>query len=336
MVVLGIESSCDETAAAVLEDGRVRSNVIAGQEVHRTWGGVVPELASRAHQEHIVPVVDAALKQARLDPRDLTAIAFTRGPGLIGALHVGAAFARSMAQALDLPLIAVDHVRAHALAHFIRDERGLPAPAFPFINLTASGGHTQLVLVRSALDMEVIGATLDDAAGEAFDKGAKILGLPYPGGPLIDRCARDGDPHRYAAPVPTVRGLDMSFSGIKTWFRDLVMKGEAGEPGFTVRERAHLCASLQQAINDVLIGRLKKAAQARGIASLGISGGVSANSALRERLLDLCERNGWRAHIPPVEYCTDNAAMIAMAGHVLFEAGVRAGPDAAPYARARP
>ena len=333
IVILGIESSCDETAAAVLSDGRVLSNVIAGQEVHRAWGGVVPELASRAHQEHIVPVVDRALKGSGMGARDLTAVAFTQGPGLIGALHVGSSFAKAMAQALEIPLIAVDHLRAHVLAHFIRDGEDRPVPTFPFLNLTASGGHTQLVLVRSPLDMEVIGTTLDDAAGEAFDKGAKVLGLPYPGGPLIDHYASEGDPHKYPMPIPAVQGLNMSFSGIKTSFLYLVRKGQAEDPDFVAKERAHLCASLQQGIIDVLIGKLRKAAQQHATTSLAISGGVSANSALRERLIALCEKQRWQAHIPPVAYCTDNAAMIAMAGQVLFEAGGRAGLDVVPHAR---
>ncbi|HEX2618103.1 MAG TPA: tRNA (adenosine(37)-N6)-threonylcarbamoyltransferase complex transferase subunit TsaD, partial [Flavobacteriales bacterium] len=242
-MILGIESSCDETAAAVLSDGELRSNVVASQEVHRAWGGVVPELASRAHQEHIVPVVQEALRQAGVDRTALTAVAFTQGPGLIGALLVGACFARSLAQALNVPLLAVDHVRAHVMAHFIRDGEGRTPPKYPFLNLTVSGGHSQLVLVRSALDMEVIGTTLDDAAGEAFDKGAKVLGLPYPGGPLVDRCAAGGRADRFALPKPAIPGLDMSFSGIKTAFADLVRK----HPGSDTDEqlRNDLCAALQ-------------------------------------------------------------------------------------------
>jgi N6-L-threonylcarbamoyladenine synthase len=332
-VILGIESSCDETAAAVLVDGMVRSNSIAGQEVHSAWGGVVPELASRAHQEHIIPVVADALKSAGVGKEELTAVAFTQGPGLMGALLVGTCFARSLAQGLNIPLIAVDHVRAHVMAHFIRDGVERPVPRFPFMNLTVSGGHTQLVLVRSPLDMSILGTTLDDAAGEAFDKGAKVLGLPYPGGPLVDRYAKGGDPKRFKLPVPQVEGLDMSFSGVKTAFRNLVMKGEREEPGFTERERADLCASLQQSIVDILLRKLQKAARLHGVSHIGIAGGVSANSALRTQVQKLADREGWQAHIPPFAYCTDNAAMIAQAGLFLYEAGITAGLDTVPVPR---
>src|SRR5204863_1436956 len=259
LVILGIESSCDDTAAAVLVDGVVRSNVVAGQEVHGSWGGVVPELASRAHQEHIVPVVHEALRVAGLSKTDLDAVAFTQGPGLIGALLVGTCFARSFAQGLNIPLVAVDHLQAHVLAHFIRDGGTRPVPEFPFLSLTVSGGHTLIVRVTSPLDMEVLGTTLDDAAGEAFDKGAKVLGLPYPGGPLIDQHARDGDALKYPLPVPAVQGLNMSFSGVKTAFNNLVHTGEAREPGFGARELPHLCASLQRSIVDILLRKLQKA-----------------------------------------------------------------------------
>jgi len=332
-IILGIESSCDETAAAVLVNGVVRSNVIAGQEVHRQWGGVVPELASRAHQEHIVPVVDRALKEAGVKRQDLDAIAFTQGPGLIGALLVGTCFARSMAQALSIPLIAVDHVRAHALAHFIRDGEERPVPTFPFLNLTVSGGHTRIVRVDSPLRMTVLGGTLDDAAGEAFDKGAKMLGLPYPGGPLIDRHARDGDPQRFTLPRPAITGYDMSFSGLKTAFKDLVRKGTEQDPGFVERELPHLCATLQRSIVDILLRKLSKAAREQDIPRIALAGGVSANSALRQGTLDLAAREGWEAFIPPFAYCTDNAAMIAMAGHFLHLEGGHAGLDVVPLAR---
>ena len=333
IVLLGIESSCDETAAAVLIDGQVKSNVIAGQPVHERWGGVVPELAARAHQEHIVPVVHAALEQAGVSHRDLSAVAFTQGPGLIGALLVGAGFARSLAQGLGIPLIAVDHLKAHVLAHFIQDKEPRPMPRFPFINLTVSGGHTLLVLVRSPLDMEVIGTTLDDAAGEAFDKGAKILGLPYPGGPLIDNHARSGDAQRHVLPIPTVPGLDMSFSGVKTAFLNLVRTGSNRDPAFITNELPHLCASLQGTLVKILLEKLSKAARMHDITEVAVSGGVSANSALRSGVLELAAREGWHAHLPPFIYCTDNAAMIAMAGHYLFEAGVFAPLDAVPVAR---
>lgn len=332
-MILGIESSCDDTAAAVLVDGVVRSNVVAGQEVHKAWGGVVPELASRAHQEHIVPVVHEALRVAGIAKEDLDAVAFTQGPGLIGALLVGTCFSRSLAQALQIPLVAVDHLQAHILAHFIRDGEARPVPTFPFLNLTVSGGHTLIVLVRGPLDMEVLGSTLDDAAGEAFDKGAKVLGLPYPGGPLIDQHAEHGDASKYELPLPHVRGLDMSFSGVKTAFNNLVRQGETREPGFTQHELAHLCASLQRSIVDILLRKLQKAARTHGVQRIGLSGGVSANSALRIQAKALAVREGWDLYLPPFAYCTDNAAMIAMAGQYLHLAGRHAGMDVLPVAR---
>lgn len=333
-VILGIESSCDETAAAVLVDGVVRSNVIAGQEVHRQWGGVVPELASRAHQEHIVPVVHEALRVAGIKPSELSAIAFTQGPGLIGALLVGTCFARSMAQALNIPLVAVDHVQAHVLAHFIKDGEPRPAPTFPFLNLTVSGGHTRIVRVDGPLRMTVLGTTLDDAAGEAFDKGAKVLGLPYPGGPLIDQHAKEGDASRYRLPLPSIHGYDMSFSGLKTAFKELVNKGLANDPQFVERELPHLCASLQRAIVDVLLRKLSKAAREQGVRRIALAGGVSANSALRKGTLELGQREDLDVFIPPFAYCTDNAAMIAMAGHFLHAEGHHVTLDAVPFPRA--
>jgi N6-L-threonylcarbamoyladenine synthase len=333
LCILGIESSCDETAAAVLVNGVVRSNIIASQDVHRAWGGVVPELASRAHQENIVPVVAEALRTAGIRKEDLHAVAFTQGPGLMGALLVGTCFARSLAQALDIRLLAVDHMRAHVLAHFIQDDDARPVPEFPFLNLTVSGGHTQIVLVRGPLDMEIIGTTLDDAAGECFDKGAKILGLPYPGGPLIDRHAREGDPKKFKLPVPQIPGLDMSFSGVKTAFRNIVHHGIQKDAGSVERELPHLCASLQQHLVDILLRKLHKAGRMHAIRGIAISGGVSANSALREQVLQLGQREGWKAFIPPFAYCTDNGAMIAMAGHFLYHAGVSTPMDAVPLAR---
>ena len=333
VIVLGIESSCDETAAAVLVDGVVRSNVIAGQDVHRAWGGVVPELASRAHQEHIVPVVHEALRQAGIDKGAIDVIAVTQGPGLMGALLVGVCFARSLARSLDPPLVAVDHLKAHVLAHFIKDGSNVEPPSFPFLNLTVSGGHTQIILVHDPLRMEILGTTRDDAAGEAFDKGAKVLGLEYPGGPLVDRYAKGGDPLRFALPVPSVQGLDMSFSGIKTAFAQLVQRRVADDPAFISKELPHLCASLQKHIVDVLLRKLQKAGRTRGIRQVGISGGVSANSALREQARDLADREDWQLHLPDPIYCTDNAAMIAMAGHYLHLAGAHAGPDMVPVAR---
>jgi N6-L-threonylcarbamoyladenine synthase len=333
VIIIGIESSCDETAAAVLVDGVVRSNIIAGQEVHSRWGGVVPELASRAHQEHIVPVVDEALRVAGVSRTQLSGVAFTQGPGLIGALLVGACFARSMAQALAIPLLAVDHMQAHVLANFIRDQHERQTPSFPFLNLTVSGGHTLLVLVRGPLDMEVIGTTLDDAAGEAFDKGAKVLGLPYPGGPLVDKHANHGDPRKYKLPMPAITGLDMSFSGVKTAFNNLVRHGVEQDPGFVDRELPHLCASLQQCIVDIVLRKVQKAGRTLGIDQVAMAGGVSANSALRQQLADLARREGWTAHVPPFAYCTDNGAMVAMAGHFLFQAGRYADLSTVPHPR---
>ena len=333
VVILGIESSCDETAAAVLVDGVLRSNIVAAQDVHKAWGGVVPELASRAHQENIVPVVDQALKAAGITRDRLSAIAFTRGPGLMGALLVGTCFARSMAQALNIPLIAVDHMQAHILAHFIKDDRPRPVPSFPFLNLTVSGGHTQLVLVHGPLHMEVIGRTLDDAAGEAFDKGAKILGLPYPGGPLVDRYAKDGDAKKFKLPIPQIGGLDMSFSGVKTAFREIVQRGVQADPAFIDRELPHLCASLQQDLIDILLRKVHKAMRNHGIDQIAISGGVSANSALREQIRQLGSREDRQVFIPPIEYCTDNGAMIAMAGHFMFLEGRYTTLDTVPVTR---
>lgn len=332
-LILGIESSCDETAAAVMAGGVVRSNVVASQEVHARWGGVVPELASRAHQEHIVPVVREALEQAGVRKEDLDGIAVTRGPGLIGALLVGTCFARSMAQALGKPLMAVDHIQAHVLAHLIQDERDRPVPAFPFLNLTVSGGHTQLVLVRSPLEMEGIGRTLDDAAGEAFDKGGKIMGLPYPAGPLVDKHAHHGDLHAFALAVPAIPGLDFSFSGIKTSFLYAVRQGEATDPSFSMSRRDDLCASLQRAIIDHLLAKARRAMRAHGLERIGIAGGVAANSGLRMRLQELGTKEGWQVFVPPLAYCTDNAAMIAMAGHYLYLAGHHAPLDTVPVTR---
>lgn len=337
-VILGIESSCDETAAAVLVDGRLRSNVIASQAVHAQWGGVVPELASRAHQEHILPVVSQALKDAGVQKSDLSGIAFTQGPGLIGALLVGTCFARSMAQALRVPLLAVDHIQAHVLAHFVQDDDPRPVPDFPFLNLTVSGGHTQLVLVRSPLEMQVIGTTLDDAAGEAFDKGAKILGLPYPGGPLVDRHAAAHEasgaaPLPLTLPVPAIPGLDFSFSGIKTAFNMVVQRGSAIDASYAQREMEGLCYALQTNILDHLLAKTRRAMREQDLKRIGIAGGVAANRGLRSRLAALAQREGWELFVPPTAYCTDNAAMIAMAGHYLLAASKHAGLDTVPVAR---
>lgn len=318
----------------------MRSNVIATQEVHARWGGVVPELASRAHQEYIVPVVQEAMTTAGIRKEELNGIAFTQGPGLIGALLVGTCFARSMAQALKIPLLAVDHIQAHVLAHLVRDDDDRQAPEFPFLNLTVSGGHTQLVLVRSPLDMRILGSTMDDAAGEAFDKGAKILGLPYPGGPLIDSYAAEylaakghSTTTTFSMPVPAMTGLNFSFSGIKTAFNQLVQKGISSEPAFIELNRNELCATLQNSITDHLLAKARRAMREQNLERIGLAGGVAANSGLRQRLRELGAREGWQVFVPPRAYCTDNAAMIAMAGHFLLEAGRYSPLDTIPVAR---
>lgn len=313
--ILGIESSCDDTSAAIIANDKILANVVAGQEVHRLWGGVVPELASRAHQQHIVPVVEAALRKAKIEKQQLDAIAYTQGPGLLGSLLVGGSFAKAMAFALNIPLIAVNHMQAHILAHLIDD--GKKRPAFPFLCLTVSGGHTQIVRVNSPLQMEVLGETTDDAAGEAFDKAAKIIGLPYPGGPLVDKLAKEGDPNRFLFPEPKIPGYDFSFSGLKTSFLYLVQREQQKDPGFIESNRAHLCASIQQAIVGYLMRKLLKAAEETGIRELALAGGVSANSSLRSAFSNLQEQ-GYNTFIPDFEYCTDNAAMIAITGYYKF------------------
>jgi N6-L-threonylcarbamoyladenine synthase len=325
--ILAIESSCDETSASVCVDGRILSNIIASQAVHEQYGGVVPELASRAHMQHIVPVVDAAMQEAGIAMQDLSALAFTQAPGLIGSLLVGAQFAKSMALSLDIPLIAVHHMQAHVLANLIAE----PAPAFPFLCLTVSGGHTQIVLARSPLELEVLGETIDDAAGEAFDKTAKLLGLPYPGGPLVDRYAKEGDPKKYSFAEPQVPGLSFSFSGLKTSVLYFLQKQE---PGFAAANRNDLCASVQHAIVSVLMKKLKKAVQETGIKRVCLAGGVSANSGLRQALEASGAKLGWETHIPAFEYCTDNAGMIAITAYHKYQAGQFAGLDTGPSARA--
>lgn len=325
--ILAIESSCDETSAAVIVDGKVLSNIIANQTVHEQYGGVVPELASRAHQENIVPVVDLALKKAGVDKQELSAIAFTQSPGLIGSLLVGSCFAKSMALALNVPLIGVHHMQAHVLANFI-DE---PKPAFPFLCLTVSGGHTQIVLCESALKMRVIGETLDDAAGEAFDKSAKLLGLPYPGGPLIDKHAQLGDPKRFKFPEPQIPGLNFSFSGLKTAI--LYFLQEKGAE-FIKENMNDICASIQQRIITILMNKLVKASKETGISEVCVAGGVSANSGLRNALQEYGKQHGWNVYIPAFQYCTDNAGMIAMAAHYKYLEGAFSGLDVIPSARA--
>ena len=329
MTILAIESSCDETSAAVVSNGQIRSNVVATQLIHRLYGGVVPELASRAHQQHIVPVVAEALSDAKVAKKDLQAIAFTRGPGLLGALLVGTSFAKSMALGLDIPLIEVNHMQAHVLAHFIET----PRPQFPFLCLTVSGGHTQIVLVRDYLDMEIIGQTLDDAVGEAFDKTAKLLGLPYPGGPLIDRYAQAGNPLAFSFPLPEIPGLDYSFSGIKTSFMYFLQKKTKENPAFVEEHRDDICASIQHTLIDILLRKVRKAAQQTGIREIAIAGGVSANSGLRKTLLETGDKLGWTVHIPRFEYCTDNAAMIAMAAHYKYLQGDFTDQTVSPLAR---
>ncbi len=332
--ILAIESSCDDTSAAVLQGNRVLSNVAASQEVHEQFGGVVPELASREHQRQIVPVVRAALAAASTDLTRIDAIAYTRGPGLLGSLLVGASFSKGLSLALNKPLIEVHHMHAHIYAHFIDDQRNIGGvPQFPFLCLTVSGGHTQLVLLRSPSDMQVIGSTIDDAAGEAFDKVAKLFGLPYPGGPLIDSHARDGDPKRFALPKPKVNGLDFSFSGFKTAVLYFLRKAVADDADFIEKHLADLCASVQAVIVDILIEKFEHAIRQTGVKSIALSGGVSANSALRSAVIDLGEKNRLHVHIPAFEYCTDNAAMVGMAGMFKYVNADWGALSAAPNAR---
>jgi len=323
-VILAIESSCDETSCAISRDGLILSNIIANQTIHEQYGGVVPELASRAHMQNIVPVVDAALKKAGCGLEEVDAIAFTHAPGLIGSLLVGSQFAKSLALSRGLPLITVHHMQAHVLANLIpRYVNGEKAatPGFPFLCLTVSGGHTQIVLCESPLQMKVIGETLDDAAGEAFDKSAKLLGLPYPGGPLVDKYAREGDPHRFGFPEPQIPGLNFSFSGLKTAILYFLQEQRAKDPAFVEKNLADICASIQSRIVSILLNKLKKAALQTGIGDLCIAGGVSANSGLRAAFEEKGKASGWNTFIPPFEYCTDNAAMIAITAHYKFLAG---------------
>ena len=315
MNILAIESSCDETSAAVLADGHIRSNVIATQLIHEQYGGVVPELASRAHQQHILPVVARALTDANLPKTELNAVAFTRGPGLLGSLLVGASFAKALALGLNIPLIEVNHMQAHVLAHFIDN----PKPNFPFLCLTVSGGHTQIVRVDGPLDMAVIGQTMDDAVGEAFDKSAKLLGLPYPGGPLIDKYAQMGNPLAFRFPMGDMPNLDFSFSGIKTAILYFLRDSVKVNPDFIEQNLPDICASIQHTLVQILLTKLKRAVRETGIREVAIAGGVSANSGLRTALITLGEEQGWTVYIPKFEYCTDNAAMIAIAAQFKYE-----------------
>jgi len=321
ILILGIESSCDETAAAVLHNGRIVANIISNQEVHRQYGGVVPELASRAHQQNIVPTVDAALRKAKVSPQQLSAVGVTAGPGLQGALLVGLSFAKSMSMALGIPLIGVHHMQAHILANFIEDASG-QAPQFPFLALTVSGGHTQLVLVRDYFEMELLGQTLDDAVGEAFDKTAQILGLPYPGGPEIDRLAQQGNPHAFRFPIPKVEGLDFSFSGLKTSVLYFLRKKQNEDPEFIRKHLVDIAASVQYTIIEILTGKIQKAVSQTGIKRLVLGGGVSANRGLRSRLAQLATSKGWELHVPRFEYTGDNAAMIAITAYLKYQKGI--------------
>ncbi|HLT49595.1 MAG TPA: tRNA (adenosine(37)-N6)-threonylcarbamoyltransferase complex transferase subunit TsaD [Aequorivita sp.] len=316
--ILGIESSCDDTAAAVINNGEILSNVVATQAIHEQYGGVVPELASRAHQQNIVPVVHQALQKANIDKNQLSAIAFTRGPGLMGSLLVGTSFSKSLALGLGIPLIDVNHMQAHILAHFIKAE-GQNAPNFPFLAMTISGGHTQIVKVTDYFEMEIIGQTIDDAVGEAFDKSAKILGLPYPGGPLVDKYAQKGNPKAFKFPKPKVNPMDFSFSGLKTSVLYFVEKEVAQNPEFISENIEDICASLQFTIVDYLMDKLKNAVKKTGIKEIAIGGGVSANSGIRNALKEAETKYGWKTHIPKFEFCTDNAAMIAIVGELKYK-----------------
>ena len=332
--ILGIESSCDDTSAAVVGDGgMLLSNVIASQQIHQEYGGVVPELASRAHQQNIVPVVDAALRRAGIDKSRLSAIAFTRGPGLIGSLLVGTSFAKGLSLGLRIPIIDVNHLHGHVLAHFVRQSPDDAVPTFPYLCLLVSGGNSQIILVRSYKDMEILGRTIDDAAGEAFDKCAKVMGLPYPGGPHIDRLAAEGDPGRFHFARPHIPGLDYSFSGLKTSFLYTLRDGIKADADFIEKNRADLAASLQHTIIAILTDKLDKAIAQTGVDTVAIGGGVSANSGVRQAVAELCRRRGVKAFIPERKFTTDNAAMVAIAGYCKYLDGDFCPYDAAPFAR---
>ncbi len=329
--ILSIESSCDDTSAAVLHDDRLLANVIASQKVHEQYGGVVPELASRAHQHNIVPVVDKALRDAGIDKRQLDAVAFTRGPGLLGSLLVGVSFAKSFAQALGIPLIEVNHLQAHVLSHFIRTSDDYQPPQFPFMCLLVSGGHTQIILLHSHFDMEIIGQTIDDAAGEAIDKAAKIMDLGYPGGPVIDRLAKDGNPDAYTFATPQIQGYDYSFSGIKTSFLYFLRDRLAEEPDYIERHKADLCASIQKCIVSFLLKKFERAALKHRVRQVAIAGGVSANSALRSGIAELGRKHQWKVYTPTLQFCTDNAAMVGIAGYFKYLNGDFADIALPPY-----
>ncbi len=331
--ILGIESSCDDTSAAVLKDRRILSNVIANQDIHKSYGGVVPELASRAHQQNIIPVVEVALQKAKIRKNQLSAVAFTRGPGLLGSLLVGTSFAKAFALGLDIPIIEVNHLKAHILAHFVETEKHKGHPAFPFLCLTVSGGHTQIVRVDSPSEMEILGKTIDDAAGEAFDKAAKIMGLPYPGGPEIDKLAQAGNPKAFAFPEPKIQGLNYSFSGLKTSFLYFLRDRLKEDDRFIEKNKVDLSASIQDTIIRVLLSKLRRAARETGIREVAIAGGVSANSGLRQQLTVMAKKEGWKVYIPDFQFTTDNAAMIAIAGYFKYLEKDFASQDIAPYAK---
>lgn len=336
VVILGIESTCDETSAAVVRDGIVLSNIIANQEVHRAYGGVVPELASRAHQQNIVPVVDQALKEAGTDKSSVSSIAFSRGPGLLGSLLVGTSFAKGFALAREIPLIEVNHLQAHVLVHFLKEKKdSTSGPAFPFLCLLVSGGNTQIIIVRDHLDMEVIGSTTDDAAGEAFDKCAKVIGLPYPGGPVIDKLSKNGNPEAYTFTKPRIEGLDFSFSGLKTAFLYFIRDNYKKDPKFIENNKNDLCASIQFTIIDILMDKLIKASGQTGIRKIAIAGGVAANSGLRHTLISESKKRNWNVFIPQTKYTTDNAAMVAITGYFKFLKKKFTGQDVIPMARYR-
>ncbi len=326
---MGIESSCDETSASICIDGQVVSNVTATQSVHEQYGGVIPEIASRIHQQNIIPVVDTAISNAKISKNDINAVAFTRGPGLLGALLVGSSFSKAFALAMNVPLIEVNHMQAHILAHFIDD----PKPSFPFLCLTVSGGHTQIVLVKDYFDMKLIGETTDDAAGEAFDKSAKLLGLPYPGGPLIDKYAQLGNPSKYKFTEPQIPNYDFSFSGLKTQILYFLQREQQKNEKFIEDNLNDLCASIQDRIVSILLNKLEKAADDLQITSVAIAGGVSANSGLRNSLERLANKKGWKVFIPAFEYCTDNAGMISIAGYHKYLKGEFVGQEVAPLAK---
>ena len=333
ITILGIESSCDDTSAAIIRDGILLSNVIAGQKVHEEYGGVVPELASRAHQQNIVPVVDTAIKRAGITKHNIDAIAFTRGPGLLGSLLVGTSFAKGLSLGLNIPIVDVNHLHGHVLSHFIRQKEDDIVPEYPFLCLLISGGNSQIILVKSYNDMEVLGQTIDDAAGEAFDKCAKVMGLPYPGGPHIDRLAAEGDAGRFKFSKPHIPGLDYSFSGLKTSFLYTLRDAKKLDPDFVEHNKADLAASLQRTIIEILLDKLRKAVDLTGVKQVAIGGGVSANSGVRQAIADYCSQRDLQAFIPERLFTTDNAAMVAIAGYYKFLDNQFCDLDATPYAR---